>query len=354
MSARLFYGWIVVAATFSITFVGFGCAYTFSAFVPSLQQEFAASRGNVSLVFSLAGFLYFAFGVVSGPLAERWGVRRLAMFGMLLVGAGLAAASVARTLTQVYLAYALATWLIAGTGWRSAYLILGIGAAVLGAGMAALIAGDPAEKGTGPDGLPPQAVRGAGTAADVSLRDAIRSPAFAALYGACLLASLGVFVPFVHLVPYAVDHHLDPSHAVLLLGAIGVGSTIGRFFLGGLADRLGRQFFLLLMFAGMAAALALWSVAMRFWPLLAFAMVFGVFYGGWVAILPAVVMDLFGGRSVGSIIGVLYTSVAVGTLIGPSAAGYAYDLSHSYTIPILASVGVNLLAAGIMALVRKT
>jgi hypothetical protein len=28
---------------------------------------------------------------------------------------------------------------------------------------------------------------------------------------------------------------------VLLLGVIGVGSTAGRFFLGGLADRLGRQ-----------------------------------------------------------------------------------------------------------------
>ena len=32
-SPRLFYGWFVVAAAFAVTFVGFGCAYTFSAFV---------------------------------------------------------------------------------------------------------------------------------------------------------------------------------------------------------------------------------------------------------------------------------------------------------------------------------
>jgi len=58
-------------------------------------------------------------------------------------------------------------------------------------------------------------------------------------------------------------------------------------------------------------------------------------------------MDHFGGRNVSGIIGVLFTSVAVGTLIGPSAAGYAFDLSHSYTVPILASVAANLLAVAI-------
>jgi MFS transporter, OFA family, oxalate/formate antiporter len=70
-SSRIFYGWFVVAGTFAVTFVGFGSAYTFSAFIESLQRDFAASRGSVSLVFSLAGFLYFALGLVSGPLADR-------------------------------------------------------------------------------------------------------------------------------------------------------------------------------------------------------------------------------------------------------------------------------------------
>src|SRR5471030_3237623 len=89
---RIFYGWFVVAGAFAVTFVGFGSAYTFSAFVGSLQRDFAASRGSVSLVFSLAGFLYFGMGIVSGPLADRWGSRRLCTLGMLLVGFGLGAA----------------------------------------------------------------------------------------------------------------------------------------------------------------------------------------------------------------------------------------------------------------------
>ena len=48
-------------------------------------------------------------------------------------------------------------------------------------------------------------------------------------------------------------------------------------------------------------------------------------------------------------IGILYTSVAFGTLIGPSAAGFAFDVSHSYTLPILLSVGAYVIATAILA-----
>ena len=91
---RIFYGWFVVAGTFAVTFVGFGCAYSFSAFLLPLQHDFAASRGSISLVFSIAGFLYFGLGVISGPLADRYGSRLLAVIGMILTGAGLMVASV--------------------------------------------------------------------------------------------------------------------------------------------------------------------------------------------------------------------------------------------------------------------
>jgi OFA family oxalate/formate antiporter-like MFS transporter len=116
---------------------------------------------------------------------------------------------------------------------------------------------------------------------------------------------------------------------------------------------MGRQRSLLLMFIGMALALAVWAISAEFWSLAAVAFVFGVFYGGWVAVLPAVVMDLFGGRNVSGIIGILYTSVAFGTLIGPSAAGFAFDLNHNYTLPILASAGANIVAAAIVAATSK-
>jgi MFS family permease len=397
---RIFHGWFVVAAAFAVTFVGFGCAYTFSAFVESLQRDFGASRGSVSLVFSLAGFLYFGLGIISGPLADRFGSRRLAVAGMILTGLGLAAASAARSLFEVYAAYGLgvglgvgcayvpaigavqrwfvrrrgfasgiavsgigvgtlvmpplASLLIETFGWRSAYLALGALAAIVGGGMALLIENDPRDRGLGPDGDPPRSAAQPTRPEGASVREAIGSRRFISLYAACLICAFGVFVPFVHLVPYATDHGAAPASAVLLLGVIGIGSTAGRFFLGGLADRMGRERSLLLMFAGMAGALAIWVVSTGVWSLAAFAFVYGVFYGGWVAVLPAVVMDYFGGRNVSGLIGILYTSVAFGTLIGPSAAGFAFDLSHSYTVPILASAAVNIIAAVIVAVTPKT
>ncbi len=396
---RIFYGWLVVAAAFAVMFVGFGSAYTFSAFVGSLQKEFAASRGSVSLVFSLAGFLYFGLGVISGPLADRWGPRRLAVIGMILTGAGLAIAGTAHNLAQVYMAYGfgvgfgvgfsyvpalgavqrwfvkrrglasglavsgigvgtlvmppLAALLIRALGWREAYFVLGGLAVIVGAGMALLIENDPRDRELAPDGDPinhdTEAVRPAGA----TVREAIWSRRFIGLYATCLICSFALFVPFVHLVPYALDHGVTRSLAVLLLGIIGVGSTAGRFILGDMADRIGRGLSLLGMFVGMALALAVWAFSATFWPLAIFAFIYGVFYGGFVALLPALVMDYFGGLNVSSIIGILYTSVAFGTLIGPSVAGFTFDLTHSYTVPIVSSICANIAAAVIMAVTLK-
>jgi MFS family permease len=400
MPPRLFYGWFVVAAAFTVTFVGFGSAYTFSAFVESLQREFAASRGSVSLVFSLAGFLYFGLGILTGPLADRFGSRALSLVGMVMVGLGLCCAGMAHTLEQVYVAYGLgmglgvgcsyvpavavvqrwfvkrrgfasglavsgigvgtlvmpplASHLVSAFGWRHAYVVLGVLAIVVGVGMASLIENDPHDRGLAPDGDALQAGEARQEQKGFSVRGAVRSRRFMGLYAACLICAFGLFVPFVHLVPFALDHGVAQSSAVLLLGAIGVGSTAGRFALGGLADRWGRELTLVLMFAGMALVLMCWISATAYWGMTVVALAYGVVYGGFVAVLPALVMDYFGGRNVSSIIGILYTSVALGTLIGPSAAGFAFDLSHSYTLPILIGAGGNIIAAGIMLGVSKT
>src|ERR1700755_909282 len=147
-SAPIFYGWFVVLAAFAVTFVGFGSAYTVSAFVEPLQRGFGASRGSVSLGFSRAGFLYFGLGIVSGPLADRFGSRRLAFAGMILTGLGLAAASAARNLTEVYVtsglgvgrgvggAYvpavgAVQRWFVRRRGFASGLAVSGIGAGTL-------------------------------------------------------------------------------------------------------------------------------------------------------------------------------------------------------------------------------
>jgi MFS family permease len=390
---RVFYGWFVVAAAFAVTCVGFGCVYSFSAFLEPLQHDFGAARGSVSVVFSLAGFLYFCLGSISGPLADRFGSRRLAIIGMILIGVGLALASLAPNMITVYAAYGLgiglgvgcsyvpamgavqrwfvkrrgsasgiassgigvgtliipplAEFFIRTIGWRDTYLVLAGLAITVGAGMALLIENDPGVRGLGPDGAIVRRSARPISPQGASIKEAVRSRRFIGLYAACLACSLAAFIPFVHLAPYAIDHRIARSSAVLLVSVIGVGSTVGRFFVGSLADRLGRSLALAATYAGMALALIIWLSSTSFWPLAIFAMLFGVAYGSWVALLPAVVMDYFGGRNVSGLIGILYTSAGIGTLIGPSAAGFAFDFSHSYVLPITVGILANVVAAAI-------
>jgi len=247
----------------------------------------------------------------------------------------------------------LAKVLIDTFDWRETYLILGIAAIVAGAGMAMLIEDDPSRRGLGVDGDPPAAAAPASGAAGGAIRSAVTSLRFIGLYAACFICAFGLFVPFVHLVPYALDHGVGSSAAVLLVGAIGVGSTAGRFLLGGMADRLGRPLSFLLMFVGMGLSFVIWLFSVSLWPLAAFALVFGIFYGGFVALAPAVIIDYFGARQASSLIGIVYTSVAFGTLIGPSAAGFVFDISHSYTLPILLSIGFYVVATAILAVTSK-
>ena len=64
---------------------------------------------------------------------------------------------------------------------------------------------------------------------------------------------------------------------------------------------------------------------------------------------PSVMADYFGTRSVGSILGAQYASVALGILVGPPAAGWIYDTTQSYTAAIVASAGLAV-AAGLTVL----
>ncbi len=398
---RVFYGWIVVAATHAVLVVIFGVAYSFAAFFGALEAEFGATRGDVSLVFAISGFLYFLVGAFAGQLADRFGSRRVVVAGIVFLAAGLAAASRAGSLETLYVAYGLgiglgvgcayvpsvgavqpwfiakrglasgvavagigvgnffvplaAAQLVAALGWRQSFLVLAVGTLVLGGVAALAIENRPQARGLYPDGARAGTGRGppAQAPAGVALREAVRERAFWLQWGAIFACGVGLFIPFVHLVPYARDAGHSETTAVFLVSLIGVGSMIGRFGLAGIADRMPRRVLQAALYAGMAAMLGLWLVSTGAVALGIFAVLFGTFYGGFVALQPPLAMDLYGARSVSGIIGVLYTAAGLGTLLGPWLAGVAYDRTASYTAPIVAGMALMLVAAGLALALRR-
>ena len=76
-----------------------------------------------------------------------------------------------------------------------------------------------------------------------------------------------------------------------------------------------------------------------------FALCFGLSYGSIVSLMPAICMELFGGKAVSAIIGTLYTGAALGNLLGPVLAGKIFDLTLSYTLVIYVALGLAAIAA---------
>ncbi|PUE18455.1 hypothetical protein B9Z38_13465 [Limnohabitans sp. MMS-10A-160] len=360
------YAWVVVWATFVCLALIFGVSYSFAAFFESFAAEFSAQRADVSWIFGLSGFVYFVMGAGGGMLADRFGPRIVCSAGMALIALGLLATSWATSLLAVYVSYGLLVGLgialvytpsiasvqpwfttrrglaggIASSGvgagtllvpvlvamaigpmpWREAMQVLALGVLVLGLLAAALLRRAPAAPSSG----------AGGSSSGLSLRETLRSPTFRWLYLATVLASPVMFIPFAHVSASARDLGLGEAFAVGLVGLIGVGSLVGRFAIGLLADRLGRAQTLVLMQMSMGASYVLWGAAGGQGLLVVFALWFGLSYGAIVSLLPAICMDYFGGKSVASVVGTLYSGAALGNLLGPVLAGAVFDHSGHY------------------------
>jgi len=116
---------------------------------------------------------------------------------------------------------------------------------------------------------------------------------------------------------------------------------------------MGRRRSLALMFLGLGLMMGWWIFASSAIGLAVFALVFGLCYGGYVALAPALLVDVFGPRNASGVIGVSYTAAALGSLLGPPLAGYAFDLTQSYTVPIAIAGVLGLLSALLVSLMPE-
>ena len=227
-------GWTVVGAAFLSMFTVFGVAYSFGAFFAPMAAEFGSSRGATSAVYSITAFLYFSLGVVSGPVTDRVGPRRVLLAGAVAMGGGLFLTSLVGRLWVGYVTYGLgvglgvacgyvpmvavvggwferrrsmavgvavsgiglgtlavaplAAALIDHAGWRRTYVVFAVGSSALLLVCAAFVRRPPATP------APPAGHVGA----------ALRSRAFRLLYASVLLMSFLLAVAFVYLPVFAL------------------------------------------------------------------------------------------------------------------------------------------------------
>ena len=368
-------GWVVAFAGCAINTWTFGVFYAFATALEQMADEFDAGLSGIAAFFSVTTFLFFSVGIVAGPLADRFGARRLVALGAFLMGGGLWFTAQVESLFTGIVVYGLgvglgigcylvplsvatgawfekhrtvalgvntvgiglgtlilvpvAEWLIRTAGWRTAFELMGIGSVIV-YGVVALACFKPP--------TPPASV----AVSILAARQAVRRSEFWRLYLAGFLMSVALFVPFVFLVQYAKEQGIASSTAAFLITSLGLGSVIGRLGLGVLGMRFGVLPLVIMSFAIQPVSYIVWLVAgSNYVLLLLFAALLGVGYGGFVALSPVASAGIFGLEGLGGILGVQYTSAGVGALIGPISAGAVIDATGSYTVAIVAAIIVS-------------
>jgi MFS family permease len=374
-------GWVVVGAAFFAMALVYAVAYSFGAFFVPMAREFHAGSGATSVIFSVTAFLFFTLGAVSGWAGDRFGTRPVLLVGASVMASGLYLTSLVHQLWAGYLTYGIGVGvgvacayvpMVAAAGsWFDRRQSLAIGVAVSGIGVGTLVGAPIAAKLIGSYGWRATYVIFAAATivvlgvcaavterprsmrpASLSLGRAIRTGEFGILYLTTLLVGFGLFTFFVHLVPYAQANGAGPVAAAALLGIVGAFSTLGRLLFGPLADRFGRIRMLQVSVFCMAGSFLIWVLGPNYAGLATFAAITGAAYGGWVAISPSVLAELFGTEGLGGTTGLMYTAAGVGALLGPPLAGWIVDSTGGYRPAIVAAMVLEVAAFAVILTLR--
>jgi predicted MFS family arabinose efflux permease len=352
--------WLMAAMGFVALFTTFGILYGFGAFLRPMMEDFRGSNRAVSGLFSTVMCLGLLLGPFTGRLSDQLGARPVLAGAALSLGLSLVLTALVKRLWLAYLTFGaglgiavsctyvpalvlVGTWfrrhrdaalglavagigcgtlavapleaaLIERCGWRGTFVILGLVGCLVMLGCAAISKNPPV-----PAVRPPS-----------NLARAIRVPAFGMLYAGGMLFQIGQFISFTYLAAFARYRGVDPVAAATLVGLIGASSVIGRFGLAALTSRFGVVRLYQATVLTFALSYAIWLFARGYASLAAFALVMGTSYGGFVALSPAVAAQLFGIEGLGALLGTLYTSGAIGVLLGPPLAGLLIDRTGGY------------------------
>jgi MFS family permease len=399
MSARYFYGWNVVGATFVMALFSFGLGfYGLAVYVSMLQQLHGWSASAVSApvtVYYVAGALLTAS---IGEWYERFGPRRVVAGGSVAMAAGVAALGVVAQPWQLYPIFLLmsvgwgsmsgaainiilAPWfqrrrgLVVSVAFNGATLggviiapalisligmvgftrALATGALVLLVVLLAVAAGvmraGPEELGLGPDGdsgLSPRA-EPSGGGERRGRGDALRTWRFwsvSAPFALGLAAQVGVLTHLVAMVAPT----LGRGGAARAVSATTAAAVIGRLVTGFLVDRSNRRLVTSATLAVQMIGLALLAWAPSAVVAYAGCALFGLGVGN-LTTLPGLILAVEWPRErfsalVGLVVGINQFTFA----FGPSLVGVMRDWAGTYGAALGACTALQAVAAAMILL----
>ncbi|MBI2868543.1 MAG: MFS transporter [Chloroflexi bacterium] len=400
--APFFYGWIILGACTLLLVIHAGIVFSFAVFFKPLANDFGWNRAATAGIQSLFLICLNGNAIFAGLLVDRLGPRKVAMTANLLAVAGLLLASRISSLWQLYLTYGVMTglgmsanfslsnatvsrWflksrglalgivsagtglggliitptaerLIANFGWSNTYIITALALLAVVAVSALLLKRDPAQMGLRPygaDASPQAAATATKEPPGIGFGAAMRTRPLQKLVLIYFSLSFCLQIVMVHLVNYATDIGVSATTAAILLSIVGLGSMSGRLIMGPISDRIGNKQALVICCAGLALSL-LWLVFSReLWMLFAFAIFFGLTYGGEIPQIVALLGRYYGLRSLSMLIGTVMAGNSLGGALGAWSAGRIYDVTETYSLAFVLATVFSLVALGFILTLKR-
>jgi len=378
--AVIFYGWWIVFASFLIAFyVGGACFFGFTAFFEPIVEEFGWSYTQVSIAFSLRGLEMGILAPLVGFLVDRFGPRKLAFSGILIVGSALIFLGLTNSLlifygASVLLALGTSTcsstvlmtavshwfrrnvgkamglvscgfgaggiliplivWLIGLYQWRTTLIILGLGMWALGIPLSFVIRHRPEHHGYLPDGEIPTEIGssygGREKEGESNVKEALKSRNFWKIGVAEAIRMMISMAVVTHVMPYLSSIGMARSRAAFVATFIPLFSIIGRFGFGWLSDIFDKRYVLAGAYCLFGMGILAFSYIHVMWLIFPFLLLLSPAMGGAVSLRGVIVREYFGRASFGRVIGMMLGMGAMGGVIGPSAAGWTFDNLGAY------------------------
>lgn len=387
-----YYGWWVALTgavnaliTSGPTFQGSSAIFT------AVEAEFGWSRALVSGVASFGRVGGAFLGPLEGYLADRLGPARITLIGMIVGGLGFVMFSQVHDPLAYYGAYVvLATgfsfggftpavtavnawmrhrratgisiviagsslggalvpalaWGITAHGWRMTSLGIGIVSIASAPVFYRLLSPRPPAEPPVPK---PRAGRRLDPARpDFTAREAIRTRAFWLISFSHTLANLSTATISAHIVLHLTDIGLTLATASTI---VPVFAVIGFAFqiVGGLVgDRMDKRYPAAVFLVVQAGSMVVLAYVTSYPLALAFAVLWGIGFGGRTPMLHAMRGEYFGTRAFGTILGLSGLPMAVGMTAAPYLVGLAFDIQGTYRWAFLVVAAACAAGAGLI------
>ena len=390
------YAWVIVAVGAMMRLFSSSFRSSSSILIPRLVDSFGWSYGAVGLGFAIQWIVSGLFGPPAGWLGDRYGVRWTMRLGAVLFIVGMVLTGFMRELWQFYLFFGVILSAAMGifqvpltaavTLWFRKHLGTGMGLLQSSQGIGPLVAvpimlyiihlfgggldglraafwipgivggavilvmikffyNEPAEIGARPFGAPEdEPIKAVQTGEIAKVRTKVfqkqaqKTGAFWNLIGIHFWGCAGHAIILVYLVAMAEDEGVSKGLAAGAFVTMSVTSTITRFAVPVIADRMGSKPAMAGCFFLQVAPICLLFFAQDAWHFYLFAVLFGIGFGGEMSAFPIINRQYYGSGPIGTTYGYQMMGAGVGMAAGALMGGQLRDITGNFD----ATMGLSL------------